>query len=101
MEIDGLVLATIIGMALVTYATRAGGFWLLSRVQLPGRVERGLRFLPGAVLVALVVPDLVKTGLFGAVAALASILVAARTRNILLAMLTGVGLTVGLRQLFG
>jgi len=50
------VAATILGMALITYATRAGGLWLMGRVQPTPRLERWLRSLPGAILVALVAP---------------------------------------------
>ena len=46
----------IVGMAVVTYATRASGVWLLQRVPLSRTLERGLGYLPSAVLVALIAP---------------------------------------------
>jgi len=51
----------IIGMTLVTVATRA--FFLLGgeRAVLPERVQRALRYAPAAALVAVVLPDVLDT----------------------------------------
>lgn len=51
----------IIGMTLVTAATRA--FFLLGgeRAVLPERVQRALRYAPAAALVAVVLPDVLQT----------------------------------------
>lgn len=51
----------IIGMTLVTAATRA--FFLLggARAVLPERVQRALRYAPAAALVAVVLPDVLQT----------------------------------------
>jgi branched-subunit amino acid transport protein len=51
----------IIGMTLVTAATRA--FFLLGgeRAVLPQRVQRALRYAPAAALVAVVLPDVLET----------------------------------------
>lgn len=46
----------ILGMGLVTYITRAGGFWLIGRVTLTPRLERVLESLPGTVLIAIIAP---------------------------------------------
>ena len=46
----------ILGMALVTYLSRASGLWIMAFVPLSRRVERALKALSGSVLVALVVP---------------------------------------------
>ena len=99
MRIDFPVLITIIGMALATYTTRAGGLWLLGRVRLTKGVEAWLRDLPGAVLVALVAPTVFTAGIAEALASLVTVLVAARTRNLLLAMVCGVALVWALRTL--
>ena len=52
---------SIIGMTLVTAATRA--FFLLGgeRAVLPERVQRALRYAPAAALVAVVLPDVLDT----------------------------------------
>ncbi len=49
--------AVILGMALVTYATRALAIFLLSR-RLPPALERFLGHIPAAVFAALVAPPL-------------------------------------------
>jgi uncharacterized membrane protein len=88
---DLLALVTILGMALVTYLTRAGGVWLMGLVALSPRLEAWLRSIPGAVLVALVAPTVFASSVAETLAALATVLVALRTRNVLLAMVIGVG----------
>ena len=87
----GDALLVIAGMALVTYATRAGGLWALGRVTSSARVEAWLRQLPGTVLVAIVVPAAVASGPAGVLALLATVLVAMRTGKLPLALFLGVG----------
>ena len=82
---------------LVTYLTRVSGFWLVGRVTLSPRVESGLRALPGAVLVSLVAPTVLTTGPAEALAALATVAAAARTKNLLAAMAIGVVVVWALR----
>jgi branched chain amino acid efflux pump len=95
---DTLALITILGMALVTYATRAGGFWLMGLVRPSPRVEAWLRQIPGAVLVAIIAPTVLASSLAETLAALASALVALRTKNVLVAMVVGVGTVWVLRM---
>ena len=99
MQIDPLTLATILAMALVTYATRAGGLWLMGRVTPSPRVEAWLRNIPGAVLVSIVTPLALTNGPADALAAAATGVVAARTHNLLLAIVVGVASAWILRQL--
>ena len=68
MEINLVALLTILGMGAVTYATRIGGFWLLGRVTPTKRVEAWMRAIPGAVLVSLIAPALLASGVVGFVA---------------------------------
>lgn len=98
MQNESITLITILGMALVTYATRAGGFWLMGLVTPSPRVEAWLRQIPGAVLVAIVAPTVLASSLAETLAALATVLVAIRTKNVLIAMLIGVA-TVALLRL--
>ncbi|HKV01304.1 MAG TPA: AzlD domain-containing protein [Ktedonobacteraceae bacterium] len=98
MHNDALALITILGMALVTYITRAGGFWLMGLVTPSPRIEAWLRQIPGAVLVAIIAPTVLASSLAETLAALATALVALRTKNVLVAMLIGVG-TVSLLRL--
>jgi len=96
----GDVLAAIMGMAVVTYAVRAGGLWLMGRVTPGPRLDSWLGQIPGDTLAALVVPAALSSGPAGLFALLATVGVAARTRNVLLAMLTGVGCIWLMRRLF-
>ncbi|WP_374298557.1 AzlD family protein [Ferrovibrio sp.] len=52
--INTMALLAIAGMALATYITRAGGFWLMGYVTISPRIERFLRQTAGGVLIAIV-----------------------------------------------
>lgn len=91
MATDGLTLATIVGMGIVTYATRAGGIWAIQRVEVSERLEAALEVLPGAILISLVAPAVVFGGAPEWLAAIAVLLVAVRTGSIVLAMAVGMG----------
>ena len=99
MALDPLTLLTIVLMALVTYATRAGGLWLASRLALSERAEAWLDYIPGAILVSIVAPVVLAGGIAEALAALAVILVAWRTGSLPIAMVTGVCAVLLLRTL--
>jgi branched chain amino acid efflux pump len=90
MQSETLTLITILGMALVTYITRAGGFWLMGLVTPSPRIEAWLKQIPGAVLVAIIAPTVLASSLAETLAALATVLVAIRTKNVLIAMVVGV-----------
>jgi uncharacterized membrane protein len=90
MSIDPLALLTIAGMAVATYVTRAGGLWLMGRVPMSSRAEAGLRHIPGAVLVALIAPAVFTRSANEVAATAVTILIAARTKNLLFAMIAGV-----------
>ncbi len=85
-------------MAVVTYATRAGGLWFASRLNLSERAEAWLEQLPGAILVSLVAPAVLTNGLAGALAAVAVLIVASKTGSLPAAMVTGVIAIVVLRN---
>ncbi len=54
----------ILAAAIVTYLTRAGGFWILSRFErIHPRVEAGLNAVPAAVLTTLVAPQMAQGGI--------------------------------------
>jgi uncharacterized membrane protein len=98
-SVDPVVLLTIIGMGLVTYATRAGGLLLIGKVRMSPFVERWLGYIPGCVLLSIVAPSVFTGGAPGVLASLATLLVALRTRNLLLSMVVGVVCVVLLRKL--
>ena len=88
---------TIILAGLMTFATRLSFIFLLDRIQVPEWFRRGLRFVPVAVLSAIILPELTSPNgplnlswhnpqlLAGAVA----ILVAWRTKNVILTIIAG------------
>jgi hypothetical protein len=55
------VAAAIAAMAVATYAMRAGGFWLMGKVQPSARLRRMLDALPGSVVAATVLPIIATT----------------------------------------
>jgi uncharacterized membrane protein len=106
MRIDPVTLLTILGMGLVTYATRVGGFWMMSRItRLTGQreaspwLEAWLHHIPGAVLISLVAPAALSQGPEEIVALAATVVVAWKAKNLLLAMMAGVVVVAVLRYL--
>lgn len=89
----------IIGMGVITYAIRLTPILLLERFELSPALRQALRFVPVAVLSAIIVPELVMMG--GGVdvslgngrllAGLLAILVAWRTKNVLWTIAIGMG----------
>lgn len=98
MGADGSALIAILGMGLVTYATRSGGLWAAGRLRPTPRLEAALRYMPGSVLIAIVAPAALGAGVAGLAATLATAAVAHRTGNLLLAVATGVALVWILRH---
>jgi branched-subunit amino acid transport protein len=82
---------------LLTFGMRISFIYLFGRFQIPETVKRGLRFVPPAVLSAIVAPALlmpdnaidISLGNFRLMAGAVAILVAWRTRNTLLTILSG------------
>lgn len=87
----------ILGMGLITYAIRLSFFMLPASLALPPWLLRALRYVPAAVLSAIIVPELIlPTGTpdlsFGnerLLAGVVAIVVAWRTRNVLLTVAVG------------
>jgi len=98
LDLDPTVVAVILGMAAVTYATKAGGLWLLGRVDLSERAEAGIDVLPGAVVVAFVAPALADGGVPEWVAAAATVAVARKTGNLLVSLAVGVAVVLAVRS---
>ena len=101
MTIHPTALLAIALMAIVTYLTRAGGYWLLGRFALSPRLEAGLGYLPGSIFIALVVPATIEEGPAGAIAIVVTAIVIHRTNNLLLTLLAGIGTIWIARQLIG
>lgn len=90
----------IVGLALVSFVTRAVFILPGGRFRLGPTVERVLRFAPAAALAAIIMPDITRTTDFATlspdlprlVAGGAAFVVAATTRNILLTIVVGVAI---------
>jgi len=88
---------TMIGVGILTFLIRFSFIALLERWQAPAIVRRALRFVPVAVLTAIIIPELVlNTGALNLspanprlLAALAAVLVAWKTKIIVLTIIAG------------
>lgn len=99
MEMRADVLLAILGMALVSYACRAGGYAILRSVRPPEFVEAMLRHLPGALFVAYVAPPLVAGSWPAWIGAVAVVGVQLATRNLGVAICAGVAAVWGAQAL--
>jgi uncharacterized membrane protein len=89
----------IAAMTAVNYAIRAGGFILMGYVPLTPRVRAILNALPGAVVVAIVLPLVVRGGLPAWAAVLVSVAIMAWRRSDLLAVVAGMAAAALLRAM--
>lgn len=100
---------TIVAMGVITYALRLSMFVLAGRYELPPYLASALRFVPAAVLSAIIAPELfmpggeldISLGNERLIAGLIAILVAWRTRNVLLTLAVGMLVLWGLQALGG
>jgi uncharacterized membrane protein len=83
-------LLTILGMAAVTFAIRAGGLLLADRLPTTGFVALWLRNIPGAVLASLIAPELIKGGPAAWIAGGAATLAYLIGRNVFATIVVGV-----------
>lgn len=87
----------IIGMGIITYGIRLSMIVLLEKVEIPIRLKQALRFVPPAVLSAIIFPELlqpggrldVSLGNERLLAGLLAMVVAWRTKNILWTIIVG------------
>ena len=90
---------TILLMGVVTYALRLSLIVLLEKREIPPLVQRALRFVPPAVLSAIIFPEMFRpNGVLDVslsnprlIAGLLAALVAWRTKNVLLTIVVGMG----------
>ena len=79
----------LLAMGVSTFLMRAGGYWLMAHVPLTARVRRMLEALPGALVVAIVLPIAVKGGMSAFIAIAAAALMMVLRHNGFLAVVTG------------
>jgi branched-subunit amino acid transport protein len=88
---------TMIAIGIATFALRLSFIYLFGRVEIPGLVIQALRYVPPAVLSAIVFPELLmpagqlnlSLGNGRLIAGFLAALVAWRTKNVVLTILTG------------
>lgn len=97
-SLDPLVVGVVVGMAVITVVTKVGGLWLLSRIDVSDRLEAGITVLPGAIVVAILGPELAAGGPAEWGAAGVAGVTMWRTENILLALCTGLAAIVLFRS---
>lgn len=89
----------IAGMALVTYACRAGGYWAMGFVRLTPRVEGWLAAMPGALVAAILARTMASAGPVE-IAGVATAFLAARfLGGDFAGLMAGVGTVAALRSL--
>lgn len=87
----------IIGMGVITYGIRLSMIVLLEKVEIPAKLRQALRFVPPAVLSAIIFPELlqpggqldVSLGNDRLLAGLLAMIVAWRTKNVLWTIAVG------------
>ncbi|HEY4689907.1 MAG TPA: AzlD domain-containing protein [Anaerolineae bacterium] len=100
---------TVVSMGVITYALRLLPIALLERVGLPRVVQRALRYVPPAVLSAIIFPELlIRNGALALslnntrlLAGLLAAIVAWRTKNVLLTIAAGMAALWLLQALIG
>ena len=100
---------TIFIAGLLTFATRLSFIFLLDRIKVPEWFRRGLRFVPVAVLSAIILPELTSPN--GALflssrnpqllAGIVAILVAWKTKNVILTIIAGMAALLIFQALLG
>ena len=83
--------AGIAAMALATYFTRVIGFWAMGHVPMTLRVRRMLETLPGAIVVAIIVPLMARAGIPGLIGIVVTFASMMLRRNEFLAVALGMG----------
>jgi len=84
--------------ALATYALRLGGLLLGDRLPTTGRFRTFMDALPGTILLSLVAPGVVSSGIAGCVAAMLTGVCAYKTGNVFVSMLLGMATVAIARQ---
>jgi uncharacterized membrane protein len=94
---DSMVIFAILGMAAVTYALRAGGYWVMGRVTVTPRIRRGLEALPGAIIVSTILPIILKGGLVVGLCIIVAAAVQLKVKKEYIAVFAAVAVAAGLR----
>lgn len=97
-EVSPAALAVVVGMSVITYTTKAAGFWALDRLDPSETTREALDALPGGIVVAILAVRLIEGGPPEWFAGLVVVAVAHRTDSVLLAMVAGIGVLLTVRR---
>lgn len=100
LSLDPLVVGVILGMAGLTILTKVGGLWVLSQIEVSDRLEAAISVLPGAIVIAILGPELAAGGPAEWSAAGITGVVMWRSENILLSLCAGLGAVILFRSYF-
>ncbi|MGO4704837.1 AzlD family protein [Microvirga sp. 2MCAF38] len=89
----------IAAMALATFLCRIAGAVVMSRVNITPRIERGLRALPGSIIMATILPIVLDKGPTAALGLMATIVAMVLTRKELVGLAAGLGTMTLIRAL--
>jgi uncharacterized membrane protein len=89
MRLEPWNVASILGMAIASYACRGGGYWLFSKIRPTPFLRSVLSYVPGTLFVSLVAPALATGGPQRWVGAVATLAAMALTRNLAGAIVAG------------
>ena len=95
----GTTLLAIIGMGVATYLTRLSGFYLLRGLTLSGPMKAALDALPPAVLMAVIAPMILATGLAETIAAAITAVAAFFRLPLAVTIVVGIVSVVALREI--
>ena len=87
-------------MGLAVYVCRSSGYWLAGRVEIGPRLRAWLGYLPGCIMISIVVPLLKTATIFEWMGAALTIIIMIKCDHLLLAMCSGM-LLVALLRLTG
>jgi len=96
---DAMTFLAIAGMGLATYATRLSGFYLIRGLPTFGRLKAALDALPPAVLMAVIAPVILTTGLAETLAAAITAVAAFFRLPLAVTIVIGIVSVVALRAL--
>lgn len=100
MNADISLLLTIAGMAVVTAATRLGGYWIVAGMNPGPRFRRFLNAAPPAVFAAMIAPPLLSGGPAEWLGAGVTVVAMRKSGSLAIAIIAGIGATALLRLLF-
>ena len=84
--------------AAFTYGLRIGGLLLSEKLPKSGRFKAFMDALPGTILLSLIAPGVVSSGIWGGVAAASTAACTYKTGNVFLSMVIGVAIVAVSRQ---